>query len=254
MDYVNVLFVAASTALVLGLTWAGSTYAWSSFRVLVPLILGFLGIVAFVFIEHSYVKHPTVPFAVLKNRTTLVGFVQTFIHSLIMMCIVYVQYRREQLRGHQAHAQSPTGTTCRRPTSKPPKGFRRFAPALLCSPSACACSALTFHHQPPADEPPSQSTVAPAAIVTGAWVTITQKYKLQNLVGWTLATVGSGLLILFRWDSNKGIWAGIPIVVGIGLGILYTGTQFAVLAPIAPADQPPAVRPCHDASQKRGAY
>lgn len=84
------IFVAGVTALVLGLTWGGSTYSWSSFRVLVPLILGIFGILAFVVLELRYVAYPTVPFAALKDRTTLVGYVQTFIHSLIMMCIVYV--------------------------------------------------------------------------------------------------------------------------------------------------------------------
>lgn len=60
-------------------------------------------------------------------------------------------------------------------------------------------------HQSPA----LVSTVAPFAIITGAWVTVTQKYKLQNLVGWSFACLGSGLLILLKWDSTKGLWAGL---------------------------------------------
>ncbi|BGP57469.1 hypothetical protein JCM8202_002026 [Rhodotorula sphaerocarpa] len=200
MDYANVIFVAGVTALVLGLTWGGSTYSWSSFRVLVPLILGIFGILAFVVLELRYVAYPTVPFAALKDRTTLVGYVQTFIHSLIMMCIVYYL--------PTAYFQAAKG----------------FSPIK----SGVALFSFCF-------------TVAPAAIATGAWVTITQKYKLQNFVGWAFVTLGSGLLLLLRSDSPIGLGKGLPAVVGLGLGILYTGTSFAVLAPIAPAEQPPAI-------------
>ncbi|GAA5917548.1 hypothetical protein JCM6882_001725 [Rhodosporidiobolus microsporus] len=89
MDYVNLLFVAASTATILALTWGGVTYAWTSYRVLVPLVLGLLGMLAFLWIERSFVNHPTVPFDILSHRTSLLGFVATFLHAIIVMAIVY---------------------------------------------------------------------------------------------------------------------------------------------------------------------
>lgn len=200
MDFYNIIFVAAVTSLVLALTWGGSTYAWSSGRVLAPLILGIAGIIAFLFIERSFVRYPTVPFDILRSRTTLLGYATTFLHSVVMMMIVYFL---------------PTAYF---------QAAREFSPIR----SGTALFSFCF-------------TVAPFAIITGAWVTVTQKYKLQNLVGWSFACLGSGLLILLKWDSTKGLWAGLPIVVGIGLGILYTGTQFAVLAPLSPRQQPHAI-------------
>ncbi|GAA5985219.1 hypothetical protein JCM10908_002573 [Rhodotorula pacifica] len=200
MDFYNVIFVAAVTSLILALTWGGSTYAWSSGRVLAPLILGIVGIVAFIFIERSFVKYPTVPFDILRSRTSLLGYATTFLHSAVMMLIVYYL---------------PTAIF---------QAAKEFSPIR----SGTALFSFCF-------------TVAPFAILTGAWVTITQKYKLQNLVGWCFACLGSGLLILIKWDSSKQLWASIPVVVGIGMGILYTGTQFAVLAPLAPRQQPHAI-------------
>lgn len=85
----NIIFVAAVTSLVLALTWGGSTYAWSSGRVLAPLILGIAGIIVFLFIERSFVRYPTVPFDILRSRTTLLGYATTFLHSVVMMEIVY---------------------------------------------------------------------------------------------------------------------------------------------------------------------
>ena len=85
----NIIFVAAATSTILGLTWGGSTYSWSSFRVLVPLILGLLGMIAFVLIERSYVKHPTVPFDILVHRNALLGYLTTFLHAVAMLGVVY---------------------------------------------------------------------------------------------------------------------------------------------------------------------
>lgn len=83
------IFVAASTATILGLTWGGVSYSWSSYKVLVPLILGIAGMAAFLYIEKRFVKHPTVPFDILANRTSLVGFLATFIHGIVSLSAIY---------------------------------------------------------------------------------------------------------------------------------------------------------------------
>lgn len=86
----NVVFVASATAAILGLTWGGTDYPWSSFRVLVPLVLGFLGMAAFVYVESTpFVKHPTVPFDVLRHPTSLIGYVISFMHGIAIMAIIY---------------------------------------------------------------------------------------------------------------------------------------------------------------------
>ncbi|BGP26012.1 hypothetical protein JCM10295v2_004955 [Rhodotorula toruloides] len=72
MDYANVVFVAGATSLILGLTWGGSAYAWSSYHVLVPLVLGSFGLAVFLVLERSVVKYPTVPFEILTHPTALV--------------------------------------------------------------------------------------------------------------------------------------------------------------------------------------
>jgi hypothetical protein len=68
---------------ILGLTWGGVTYPWSDHHVLVPLILGFFGLIAYVFYEANFVKEPTLPAKELTNRTSLVGYWTNFLHGLI---------------------------------------------------------------------------------------------------------------------------------------------------------------------------
>lgn len=81
----NLVFVAASTSTILGLTWGGVAYSWASYQVLVPLILGIIGMGVFVWLEKAYVKNPTVPFDILSNRTSLVGFVTNFLHGIVTL-------------------------------------------------------------------------------------------------------------------------------------------------------------------------
>ncbi|KAM0752456.1 iron permease [Meredithblackwellia eburnea MCA 4105] len=89
MDYLNVVFVAGSTATILGLTWGGSAYPWSSYQVLVPLIIGIMSMVAFIFLEKRFAKYPTIPFQILTNRTSLIGYFTTFLHGIISICTIY---------------------------------------------------------------------------------------------------------------------------------------------------------------------
>ncbi|KAJ7624051.1 major facilitator superfamily domain-containing protein [Mycena polygramma] len=90
IDYFGtLLLVAATTSTVIALTWGGIQFRWSSANVLVPLILGLLGIIAFFVYEGLYATHPLVPFSVLSTRTGLSGYAQTFLTSMIMMILSY---------------------------------------------------------------------------------------------------------------------------------------------------------------------
>ena len=52
--------MASSAAVVIALTWGGITYAWSSPRVLVPLVLGLAGIAFWLLYEAVWATHPIV--------------------------------------------------------------------------------------------------------------------------------------------------------------------------------------------------
>ncbi|KAJ6785630.1 hypothetical protein PWT90_00503 [Aphanocladium album] len=91
IDYTgNVILVAATSAILIALSFGGSDYPWGSYHVLVPLILGFAGIGLFVAWEASpWCKEPTIPLHLLGNRTTLAALFLTFVHSLIAFFIMY---------------------------------------------------------------------------------------------------------------------------------------------------------------------
>lgn len=56
----NILVIASTTAVVIGVTWGGVQYPWSSARVLVPLILGLVGLAGFFVYEATLAHNPIV--------------------------------------------------------------------------------------------------------------------------------------------------------------------------------------------------
>ncbi|OCH84463.1 MFS general substrate transporter [Obba rivulosa] len=90
MDWIgNFLVVASSSACVIAITWGGVTYPWQSPRVLVPLILGLLGLVLFLFYEARFAREPIVPFSLVTNRTSFSGYLQTFICPFLTLGVIY---------------------------------------------------------------------------------------------------------------------------------------------------------------------
>jgi len=86
MDWIgNAIFIPSISLLIIGLVWGGQPYPWNSAHVLAPLIIGAVGLVLWYVVERHYVQYPTVPFKLLTNRTTLIGYFTTFVHGIIAL-------------------------------------------------------------------------------------------------------------------------------------------------------------------------
>ncbi|KAJ6515486.1 iron permease [Mycena sanguinolenta] len=79
---------------------------------------------------------------------------------------------------------------------------------------------------------PGALITAPCALSAGAAVTIIQKYRSVNVVGWGVTIVGFGLFSTLREDSTVGQWVGYLVIIAIGTGILYSAPVFPLLAPL----------------------
>ena len=56
----NFLVIASTAAYTIGLTWGGITAPWGSVAVLVPLVLGLVGLGVFIIYDATLAKHPLV--------------------------------------------------------------------------------------------------------------------------------------------------------------------------------------------------
>ncbi|KAF2276646.1 putative efflux pump antibiotic resistance protein [Westerdykella ornata] len=87
IDYIGgFLFIASMSAILLGLTMGGTVYLWSRYNIIVPLVLGFVGWIAFHIYEATpFCKEPSVPPHLFANRTSLIGFFLGFDAALLLM-------------------------------------------------------------------------------------------------------------------------------------------------------------------------
>ncbi|KAH9481262.1 Efflux pump FUS6 [Psilocybe cubensis] len=85
----NFIIVASTASCSTGLTWGGIEHPWNSPQVLVPLILGLLGTAAFFVYEAFVPTYPLIPYHIFANRTSISGFIQTFILSIPHLSLLY---------------------------------------------------------------------------------------------------------------------------------------------------------------------
>ncbi|KAI9452641.1 Mfs1.2 [Lactarius psammicola] len=90
IDFVgNILITGSTTSVVIGLTWGGIQFPWSSASVLVPLVLGLVGLAAFVIYELHFCKPPTVPILLDLDWTSTSGYLQNFVMAVVLASLSY---------------------------------------------------------------------------------------------------------------------------------------------------------------------
>ncbi|KAL0566658.1 hypothetical protein V5O48_015343, partial [Marasmius crinis-equi] len=88
MDWIgNFLVIASSVVFIIGLSWGGSVYPWSSFRVIATLTAGFFGFIFFLIYEANWASNPIVPFSLLSNRSSVSGYIQNFTGVLVLIAL-----------------------------------------------------------------------------------------------------------------------------------------------------------------------
>ena len=86
----NIIFVPSMVSIFLGLIMGGTQYPWGSWHIIVPLVLGVLGWVAFFVHQASPIcKEPSTPPRLFKHRTSAAGFIIIFLGAIILQAIAY---------------------------------------------------------------------------------------------------------------------------------------------------------------------
>ncbi|EIW72421.1 hypothetical protein TREMEDRAFT_26105 [Tremella mesenterica DSM 1558] len=85
----SILTIAWAVLVLLGLSWAGNQYSWSSAAVLAPLILGLALLGVFIFVEMKLVPLPLIPFHIFRNRTVAAALLTTWFNGMIFFGTLY---------------------------------------------------------------------------------------------------------------------------------------------------------------------
>lgn len=92
VDWVgSVLFIGSTTSFLIPITWGGVMYPWTSWRTLVPLIIGIVGLIVFVPYEAYVAKEPLIRLVIFKNRTSAASYLGTMLHGMILWCLLYYE-------------------------------------------------------------------------------------------------------------------------------------------------------------------
>jgi len=189
VDWVgSVLFVGSTTSFLIPITWAGVMYPWTSWRVLVPMIVGILGLVSFTVYERYIPAEPLLPRSLFHNRTIILGYFFTVLHGMILWTLLYYQ---------PLYFEAV-------------KGYKPIIAGVALFPA-------TF-------------TVAPLSIITGLLISKTGHYRWSIWLGWSITTLGLGLLIIWTPSSSIPTWLFTELISGIGLGILFPSLLYQVQA------------------------
>ncbi|OBT78521.1 hypothetical protein VF21_01054 [Pseudogymnoascus sp. 05NY08] len=91
IDFVgNMILILSSLSVLFALTDGGSKYNWSTYNIIVPLVLGLLGLIVFPFYEASkFCIEPVMPNRLFNSRTSVVIAICTFVNSIILYWVVY---------------------------------------------------------------------------------------------------------------------------------------------------------------------
>ena len=89
VDYIgSLIFIPSILVLLLGLVLGGAVYPWSSWRTILPLVLGTIGWIAF-HVHQMFCREPSVPPHLFQNRTSLTAFCLTFLAGMLFNWVSY---------------------------------------------------------------------------------------------------------------------------------------------------------------------
>ncbi|KAM4057562.1 major facilitator superfamily protein [Hirsutella rhossiliensis] len=83
---------------------------------------------------------------------------------------------------------------------------------------------------------PIATTSAPAGVLAGVFITKTGRYRVWQLLGLGLMSLGCGMCNLLNATSPTGQWVGFQLLLGFGFGFVFTSTLPPILASLAESD------------------
>lgn len=202
IDFIgNAILMASAVSILFSLSYAGTRYAWSDWHIIMPLVLGFAGLILFFFTQASprLCPYPVMPLRIFNNRTTIASFALSFIYMLLSLWRLYFL---------PVYFQSSLGSSSAR------SGVQMLPSVLM---------------------------LLPSVLISGVLVKKMSRFLAIHFAGFGIMLVGHGLLTILDQHSTTAAWVLIQIVVAFGSGLVITALLPAIQASLTEADTAVAV-------------
>jgi MFS family permease len=192
----NAIFIGGSVPILIALSWAGGHYSWSSYQVLVPLIVGLATLGGFIVFESKprLAPNPMMPTYLFTHSISFIIFLLTFLHGIATFWALFFL---------PVYFQGVLGET-------PYRSGIMLLPTIL--------------------------ALLPAAMVGGLVLSKFGRYKPLIIISFALMIVGFGLFSILDENSSIGAWVGFQVVESVGAGICIATFLPALLAPLSDRD------------------
>ncbi|KUI67782.1 hypothetical protein VM1G_03182 [Cytospora mali] len=193
----NAVLIASTVAVLYALAYAGASYSWGSWHILVPLLLGFLGLFIFAYTQSGRfaAAEPVMPPRLFKGRTSVIVSINTFINSALTFWGVFflpVFFQAVKLYGPQY------------------AGVALLPMSLVAIPGA-----------------------ALAAVAISRW----GRYKPVHIAGFAVFMLGLGLFTLQNPATTTAQWASYQCVCALGGGVMLNSQLPAFQSAVPERDQ-----------------
>lgn len=197
VDYLGALiFIPAMISLLYALITGGTRHPWSSWRIILPLVLGIFGWILY-HIQQAIpflCRSPSTPSHLFTNRTSATGYALIFFSSIVLYFISYFLPFYFQ-------------------------GVKLISPLL---------SGVYYL--------PFAIAIIPFAGFSGWLLSKWGKYVPLHYAGFSLLVIGGGLFSTLDATSSTAAWIGFQIIPSAGIAFIYTSTMPSTLAALKEED------------------
>ncbi|KAM7215489.1 DNA repair protein RAD50 [Rhypophila decipiens] len=196
----NAVLITSTVSILYALAYAGTSYGWSDWHILVPLLVGFLGLLLFLFTQSKTLcpfaaAEPVVPLRLFHHRTSLIVTINTFINSALTFWGVFFL----------------------------PVFFQAV---LLFGPQRAGVALL-----------PMSLVAIPGSALAAMSISRWGRYKPVHVAGFAVFMLGLGLFMLQDPQTATAQWAAYQCICALGAGILLNSHLPAFQSAVPESDQ-----------------
>ncbi|QSZ32992.1 hypothetical protein DSL72_002576 [Monilinia vaccinii-corymbosi] len=198
IDWVgSLIFIGSLCSLLIGVISGGSKFPWSSWRVILPIVLGVVGWVAFHLYEWKpprFCKEVSIPPRIFANRTSAAAFYIDFVSSILLVWVGFFwPFYFQALKG-----------------SSPLRSGINFIPF--------------------------EAFLIVTAGIAGGLLTKFGRYRRLHFFGFCLSIIGPGLNIMLTSTTPRVSWVVFQMVDAIGRAFLLPTVLPAIMASLPDSD------------------